>query len=119
MWGDDLHLIQSLFAVGVSAVCGLGEVMLRTGRVDDAAALFEKAVALDATFTPALTNRGLVMARQGRSAEALALFAAAQALNPRDAGTWAGQAESRELGGDLRGAAADYRQAVEILLGKD
>lgn len=103
----------------VSAICGLGEVMLRTGRLDDAAGLFEKAVALDATFTPALTSRGLVMARQGRSAEALALFAAAQALNPRDAGTWAGQAESRELEGNLREAAADYRKAVEILLGKD
>jgi tetratricopeptide (TPR) repeat protein len=103
----------------VSAVCGLGEVMLRRGRVEEAAGLFEKAVALDATFTPALTNRGVALARLGRSAEALALFAAAQALNPRDAGTWAGQAETRELAGELREAAADYRQAVEILLGKD
>jgi tetratricopeptide (TPR) repeat protein len=77
----------------------------------------EKAHELDATFTPAVAGRAQALARQGRHAEALALFDTAVELNPRDAEILAGRASCRELAGDPGAAAADYRRAVEILIG--
>jgi tetratricopeptide (TPR) repeat protein len=104
-------------AADVSALAGLGEVLLRTGRVEEAAAVLEKAHALDAAFTPAVTARALALARLGRQPEALALFEQALELQPRDAAIFAGRAECRELAGSAAAAAADYRHAVELLLG--
>jgi tetratricopeptide (TPR) repeat protein len=101
----------------VSALAGLGETLLQMNRAEEAAPFLEKAHALDATFTPAVAGRAQALARQGRQAEALALFDAALELNPRDAAILAGRASCRELAGDPVAAAADYRQAVEILIG--
>lgn len=101
----------------VSALTGLGDALLRTDRVTDAAAAFEKAGALDASFTPAIAGLALVHARQGQATKALALFAAALELNPRDAAMYAGRGACQEISGDVQAAVADYRQAVEILIG--
>lgn len=101
----------------VSALTGLGEALLRANRVEEAAAHLEKAHRLDASFTPAVAGRARALARQGRPAEALALFDTALELNPRDAAIYAGRASCRELLGDAGAATADYRHAVEILLG--
>jgi superkiller protein 3 len=101
----------------VSSLTGLGEALLRLGRPEAGAAPLEKAHALDATFTPAVAGRAQALARLGRSAEALALFDAALELNPRDAAIFAGRAACREVTGDAGAAAADYRRAVEILIG--
>lgn len=101
----------------ISALTGLGEALLRMDRVDEAAAILDKALTLDATFTPAVAGRARTLARQGRPAEALTLFAAALELNPRDAAIYAGRAACRELTGDVGAAAADYRLAVEIMIG--
>ncbi len=64
-----------------------------------------------------MTGRALALARLGKQPEALALFDQALELNPRDAAVLAGRAECRELAGSATEAAADYRHAVEILLG--
>jgi Flp pilus assembly protein TadD/peroxiredoxin len=101
----------------VSALAGLGEVLLRTNRVEEAAGLFEKAHALDPAFTPAVAGRAMALTRLGRAAEARTLYDQALELNPRDAAVIAGRAECRELEGKPAEAVADYRQAVEILLG--
>jgi len=101
----------------VSALAGLGDVLLLTNRVGEAAPLFEKALALDASFTPAVAGHARTLARQGRTGEAVTLFEAALELNPRDATILAGLAECRETGGNLAGAMVDYRRALEILLG--
>jgi tetratricopeptide (TPR) repeat protein len=101
----------------VSALTGLGEALLRAGKVEEAAALLEQAHGLDAAFTPAVAGRARALARLGRTAEALTLFAAALELNPRDAAIFAGRAECREVEGNAAAAASDYRQALEILLG--
>jgi tetratricopeptide (TPR) repeat protein len=101
----------------VSALTGLGEVLLLTNRVEEAAAFLEKAHELDSAFTPAIAGRARVLARQGRSAEAMTLFAAALELNPRDAAVLTGRAECREADGNLAEATSDYRGALEILLG--
>jgi Flp pilus assembly protein TadD/peroxiredoxin len=101
----------------VSALAGLGETLLRENRTEEALPFLEKAHELDATFTPAVAGRAQALARQGRQAEALALFDAALDLNPRDATILAGRASCHELAGDPGAAAADYRRAVEILIG--
>ncbi len=100
----------------VSALTGLGEVLIRSGNAEEAAATLEKAHALDPAFTPAVAGRALALARLGQQGEALALFELALELNPRDAAIFAGRAECRELAGNAAEAAADYRRAVEILL---
>jgi len=101
----------------VSALTGLGEALLLTNRIEEAAPLLEKAHALDAAFTPAIAGRARVLALQGRSAEAMTMYAAALELNPRDAAILAGRAECSEAGGNLTEATADYRRALEVLLG--
>jgi tetratricopeptide (TPR) repeat protein len=101
----------------VSAASGLGETLLLTGRAQDAAAEFKRALALEPTYTPAIAGHALALARLGKEPAALELFEAALALNPREPAIYAGRAECREIGGNLAAAAADYRQAAEILLG--
>lgn len=101
----------------VSALTGLGETLLRSNRAAEAAALLERACALDSTFSPAISGRARALARLGRTAEALTLFAQAIELNARDAVALAGRAACRETEGDLGEAAVDYRRAVELLLG--
>jgi len=120
----DLAQAEALFRAAValdpadvSALTGLGEALLRAGKVDEAAVLLEKAHQLDPTFTPAVSGRARALARQGRTDEALTLFAAALDLNPRDAAVIAARAECRETQGNLADASVDYRRAVELLLG--
>ena len=100
----------------VTAHTGSGEALLELGKTDEALAAFEKAVALDPTYTPAMSNLALVLAKQGKSADAEAKFKAALELNPLDAGTYYRRAQGSEAGGDLKGASADFRRALEILM---
>jgi tetratricopeptide (TPR) repeat protein len=100
----------------VTAQTGLGEALLELGKIDEALAAFEKAVALDQTYTPAMSNLALVLAKQGKAAEADAKFKAALELNPLDAGTYFRRAQGSEAGGNLKGASADFRRALEILM---
>jgi len=100
----------------VTAHTGSGEALLELGKVDAARAAFEKAVALDPTYTPAMSNLALVLARQGQAAEAEVKFKAALELNPLDAGTYFRRAQGSEAAGNLKGAAGDLRRAVEILM---
>jgi peroxiredoxin len=100
----------------VAAQTGLGEALLEQGKVDEAAAAFEKAVALDATYTPAVSSLALALAKQGKAADAEARFKAALELNPLDAGTYFRRGQGAEAGGNLKGAAQDFRRAVEILM---
>lgn len=101
----------------VSALSGLGEVLLRTGRLEEADEVLAKARGIDPAFTPAVTGHALVLARRGRAEDAHGLFEQALELNPRDASIYAGRAELQELSGQAAAAAGDYRRAVEILLG--
>ena len=100
----------------MAAHTGRGEALLELGKIDEARAAFEKAVALDPTYTPAMSNLALVLAKQGKAADAEAKFKAALELNPLDAGTYFRRAQGSEAGGDLKGAAADFRRALEILM---
>jgi len=100
----------------VSAHTGLGEALLELDKTDEALAAFEKAVALDPTYTPAMSSLALVLAKQGKTADAEAKFKAALELNPLDAGTYYRRGQGSEAGGNLKGASADYRRALEIMM---
>lgn len=100
----------------VSALTGLGEVLLETGKADEAVTLFTKAIAIDPAFTPAVSNMALALARQGKTDESREQFKNALELNPLDPGTYHRRGESLEVQGNLGGAAADYRRAVEIIM---
>lgn len=100
----------------VTAHTGSGEALLELGKIDEARAAFEKAVAVDPTYTPAMSNLALVLARQGLADEAEAKFKAALELNPLDAGTYYRRGQGAAAGGNLKGAAVDFRRAVEILM---
>ncbi len=101
----------------VSAVCGLGEALLGQEKVDEAAGHFARALEIDPTYTPAVANMALVKAHQGKMEESTKHFQEALELNPLDPGTYYRRGESLEVQGNLDGAAADYRRAIEILMG--
>ena len=101
----------------MSAVCGLGEALLGQGKFDEAAEHLDKAIQIDPTYTPAVANMALVKARQGKGEESLKQFEEALELNPLDPGTYYRRGESLEVQGNLDGAAADYRRAIELLMG--
>ncbi len=100
----------------VSALTGPGEVLLETGKVDEAVVFFTKAIGIDPAFTPAVSNMALALARQGKADESREQFRNALELNPLDPGTYHRRGESLEVQGNLGGAAADYRRAVEIIM---
>ncbi|MHB8834962.1 MAG: tetratricopeptide repeat protein [Candidatus Methylomirabilia bacterium] len=118
-----LHQAAELFTAAatlapedVTAQTGLGEALLELGKTEEAFAAFEKAVALDPTYTPAVSSLALVLAKQGRTADAEAKFKAALELNPLDAGTYYRRGQGSEAGGNLKGASADFRRALEIMM---
>jgi len=119
----DMARAEELFAEAVelapedvAALTGHGEALLETGKTEEAVAVFQKAVAADPTYTPAVSSLALALAKQGKAAEAEAQFKAALELNPVDPGTYRRRGESFEATGDLKGAAADYRRTIEILM---
>jgi tetratricopeptide (TPR) repeat protein len=101
----------------VSALTGLGEVLLEKDSIDEALEVLTKAVALNETYTPAVVNMAFALARQGKADEAKDRFDEAVELNPLDANIYQRRGRSAELEGNMSAAAEDYRKAVEILLG--
>lgn len=101
----------------VSALSGLGEVLLEKDSVDEALEVLVKAVALNDTYTPAVVNMAFALARQGKADEAKSRFDEAVELSPLDANIYQRRGKSAELEGNMSAATEDYRKAVEILLG--
>ncbi len=100
----------------VSALCGLGEALLEQGKNDEAGTFLAKALEVDPAYTPAVSNMALLLARQGKGEESQAQFKNALELNPLDPGTYFRRGESLEVQGNIGGAAADYRRAIEIIM---
>lgn len=61
---------------------GLGYVLARQGRVDEAVAEFRAAIDVDPKFTPAYNNLGDALARQGKLDEAAHYYELSLALKP-------------------------------------
>ncbi|WP_372400575.1 tetratricopeptide repeat-containing glycosyltransferase family protein (plasmid) [Azospirillum sp. HJ39] len=60
----------------------------QSGRADEACRLYERIIAQDRTFAPAINNLGLLYADRGRTAEAAALFRRALMLTPAALNSW-------------------------------
>ena len=78
------------------------------GQDDFALALYDKAVALDASYAPAYINRGLLYNKMGRNEEALKNYSRAIALHPGYAAAWYNRGNLYLLTGRTSEAAADY-----------
>ncbi len=63
---------------------GLGNALLRLGKLPEADRAFRKAISLDPDYAAALSNAGLLRLEDGRPSEAALFFARAAALEPRN-----------------------------------
>ena len=87
---------------------------LRAGRLAQATAAFEEAVAIDPGYAQAHSNLGVVLKRQGKLKEAVAAYRRAIESAPDYATAHSNLGNAlRELG-ELKGAAAACGRAVEI-----
>jgi tetratricopeptide (TPR) repeat protein len=89
-----------------------GILKLRLGRLDEAVADFDKAIARDPGEAEAYVNKGMATLKQGAWREALALFdEGLRRRTRRPAIAYFGRAVANELGGNVKQAYFDYRQA--------
>ncbi|MDE1172395.1 MAG: cellulose synthase subunit BcsC-related outer membrane protein [Parvibaculaceae bacterium] len=72
----------------VAALVGQGFVSLNNARLDDAAASFQRALALDPKSAPALGGFGVVNLRAGRFADATGYLQKAIDADPAEKGRW-------------------------------
>ncbi len=63
---------------------GLGNALLRLGKLPEADSALRKALSLDPNYPAALMNAGFLRLQDGRAAEAEACFARAMSLDPRN-----------------------------------
>jgi tetratricopeptide (TPR) repeat protein len=92
----------------------MGLVAARQGRVPEAIAHFEAAVAIDSGFAEAQTNLGNVLASSGRPADALGHFRAALASDPDSAESQLGLAGALAALGQRDQARIHYQEAIRL-----
>lgn len=92
----------------------LGDLLLRSFRLDEAVERLQKSIALNANFAPAHVSLGLVRLRQQRAAEAQKLFRNALALDPRLPLAHYHYAAALGAENKLEEAVASLRQAIAL-----
>jgi tetratricopeptide (TPR) repeat protein len=102
----------------VVALCELGMIKADEGKTREAMAMFDRTIKADESYTPCYYYRGSLLARTGNMAEALRMFDAAMAINPMDSNIHIHKGRMYDESGMTKEAAAEYRQALEILLGR-
>lgn len=111
----DSALKQEGLAVAdeVATYVNRGILKLRLGRIDEAVGDFDAAIARDAGEADAYVNKGMAMLKsEGRWREALALFdEGLRRRTRRPAVAYFGRAVANELGGNMKQAYLDYREA--------
>jgi Tfp pilus assembly protein PilF len=92
-----------------------GILKLRQGSLDAAIVDFDKAIEQNPDEAEAYLNKGMAVLRGSDSAGAVSLFDTAIVKKTRKpAIAYFGRAVANELGGDIRAAYRDYRQASRI-----
>ncbi len=86
------------------------------GRLDEALAAANAAVALDTPYPEGLVNKGRILHDLGDSVGAAKCFDQAIARSPAHYAAYLGRTAIRKEAGDLEGALADARKAVELEL---
>jgi Flp pilus assembly protein TadD len=90
----------------------LGTALQEDDRAADAIARYERALALDPGYTPALNNLGTALRATGRFADAIAAYDRALALGADAATVHLNRGNALVAGGRLPEAVAAFRQAV-------
>ncbi|MBL0350372.1 MAG: tetratricopeptide repeat protein [Elusimicrobia bacterium] len=91
-----------------------GRALLALGRPEDAGTDFSRALALNPAMAEARVNRGQAFMNRRRFAEAALDFAEAARLRPDWTSAWIKLGLARRLAGDLPGAAAAFRRALDL-----
>lgn len=91
-----------------------GNFHFKAGRLDEALALFEEALARDAGLVEAAVNAAIVLGRRGRPARAAALLAPLADAAAGNAGYWRVRADSERQAGRHREASASMARAVAL-----
>ena len=90
----------------------LGAALYETGRPDEAIARYQRALALDPNYTPALNNLGAALRSTGRVDEALRIYDRAIAGGSPSASVYINRGNALMARGALSQAIASFRQAV-------
>ena len=91
-----------------------GVVAGEAGRLEDALALFDQALALSPDFGEAHGNRAVALVALRRPAEAEGAYSRALELNQKDVGAWFGLANLKAAQGDHKSAFELYIRVLEI-----
>ncbi|HYC49847.1 MAG TPA: tetratricopeptide repeat protein [Gemmatimonadaceae bacterium] len=93
---------------------GLGNLLLRQGRLSDATEHLEKSVSFNPRYEEGHNNLGIALARQGRFDEAITHFEHALAIRIEYAEPHSNWGMALAAKGDVDGAMQHYQRALEI-----
>ncbi|WP_162932646.1 tetratricopeptide repeat protein [Solimonas sp. K1W22B-7] len=108
------QLLESASAVSAVAANALGALKYVDGDVEDAQALFGRAMELDPSYSSALNNMGVIKMQEGKSADALVLFQNAASSNPDSGVAQLNLGNSLERFGRFSEAADHFSRAVRL-----
>jgi tetratricopeptide (TPR) repeat protein len=92
----------------------LGTALQEAGRIDDAIGRYQRALALDPAYTPALNNLGAALRAAGRTDEAIAAYAGALAQDPDRVGVLINLGNARMAQGRVGEAIESFRRALAL-----
>lgn len=112
---------QALYEEGLAAfpqdgrlANSAGNFHFKAGRVEQALALFEEALARDPSLVEAAVNAAIALGRLGRPGRAAALLAPLETAAAGNAGYWRVRADSERQAGRYREASASMARAVAL-----
>jgi len=98
----------------VNAYFNRGNYYMKAGRVDEALADYDEALALNPYSGATWFNKGLLLAQLGRDDSAIACFDRVLELTPTEPEAMNNRGGMKYRKGDLAGAVADFSRAVEL-----
>ncbi len=93
---------------------GLGNALTNLGRLDEAMAAYQQALAINPNHIPTLSNLGVAYYQQGRLTEAQNTFRKVLSINPDDAETHYLLGATLIQAGDLAAAEAELTEALRL-----
>jgi tetratricopeptide (TPR) repeat protein len=112
--GSEPRVLRAVATFTSDDYVSRGVTYERLGRLEDALADYEHAIALAPTDALVYYNRGVTYERLGRFEDALADYARAIALDPADAKVYANRGLTYAQMGRFEDALADYARAIAL-----
>ncbi len=91
-----------------------GNDLAREGKLREAVAIYDRAVAIEPDYAEPFYNRGKAKLNLKDFQGAIADFDAALKLDPKEADAYNNRAIAKKKSGDLKGAISDYSAALRI-----